>query len=307
MKAVDLHCDTLSVCLSRGGDLISNNFQLDVTRLCRQDGHIQVFACFLSDEWRGEAAYDYFLAQYAILKATIEKSDLISWYGFDGKMQPHHCHALVSVEGGHAIHGDISLIPKLKELGISFFTLVWNGDNELGCGARGGSDGLTEIGRQAVMELQKEDIVVDVSHLNERGIDEVLYLAEKPIAATHSNSRSICENRRNLTDEQLKKLFSGKGICGLNYYPVFINGKDDCGLDDIRRHTDKMLALGGESCLALGSDFDGADMPSFLLNCSGLYILYENMVKWYGEAVADKIFYGNAQSFIDKNLGKLGE
>lgn len=302
MKVFDLHCDTLSVCLENKAELYENNFQLDIKRGIKNEEYIQTFACFVPDNLRGDAAYDYFLRERSVLTAAIEKHDEITWYNSDKPIKKNHCHAILSIEGGCVIKGDVSLIPKIKNLGVSIFGMVWNGDNELASGIGGSENGLTEIGRAAVRELEKNNIIVDISHLNVRGTDELLEMAEKPPVATHSNSFSICGSRRNLQDYQIKKLIDKQGLCGINFYPAFINNTNECELDEFKPHIDNFLSLGGEDILALGSDFDGASMPHEMQGAEGLYRLYENVVKWYGDAVADKIFFENAKRFIDKNL-----
>ena len=175
--------------------------------------------------------------------------------------------------------------------------------NELGSGALGGKDrGLTPFGKECVRELERNRIIIDISHLNDRGVDDVFHIAERPVAATHSNLRSVCGSPRNLTDSQFKEIVRRGGICGVNFYPPFVNGEKDYSLDSLRRHLERMLKLGGEGTVALGSDFDGASMPSFLKGIESLYTLYSAVVEWFGTELADRLFYKNAVEFTAKNL-----
>lgn len=303
MRLFDLHCDTITECLDKEKSLAKNDLQLDLTRGNQLGTWVQVFAFWLDTRFVGEEAYRRFLAQRAFLLGELERHpDLVTLYHTGAKVQENKCSALMSVEGGHVLGGKLERIALLKQLGISFLTLVWNGDNELGCGTGGGDGGLTDFGRAAIAELERENIILDLSHLNQKGTEDVFRLAKKPLVATHSNSRFIWNHKRNLDDHQLQYLIENEGLCGFNYYPVFVNGEADCDLEAFKRHLDHLLVLGGEDILSLGSDFDGAAMPTFLKGIEALYMFYDSVVKWYGETIADKLFYENAKRFVDKNI-----
>ncbi|MFZ2537738.1 MAG: membrane dipeptidase [Oscillospiraceae bacterium] len=303
MLLFDLHCDTVTGCLESGRSLVKNEFQLDLERGNRLGTWVQVFAFWLDTKYCGDKAYDRFLEQRRLLVHEIERhSDKIELYHTGAEVTQGKCSALMAVEGGHVLGGKLERIDYLKQLGVSFLTLVWNEDNEIGCGAKGSDNGLTDFGREAVVELERNNIIIDISHLNQKGTDEVFHLAKKPLVATHSNSRAIHDIKRNLCDYQLKYLIDHNGLCGINYYPEFVNGMEDCTAEDFKRHLDHILELGGEDILALGSDFDGAPMPSFLNGIEALYIFYGNVVKWYGQKIADKLFYENARQFTEKNI-----
>lgn len=304
MRLFDLHCDTLERCLSTGEPLERNSGQLDLER-GTAGGYpwIQTFACFLDQNDHGEAALQKFLSMRQILMDAVEHSSrLVLWDG--GEPRPGVCTAQLAVEGGQALAGRLENVERFAEWGVRILTLVWNGDNELGSGALDGQDrGLTPFGRACLRELERCGILADVSHLNDRGIADVFALAERPVLATHSNLRSIHGHPRNLTEEQFRHLVSEGGLCGLNYYPLFVNGGTDCTPEELRRHLERMLELGGENSVALGSDFDGAGMPSFLGGVEGVCTLYRHVVKWYGESLADRLFYQNAASFFAKFKG----
>ncbi|MEG0691509.1 MAG: membrane dipeptidase [Oscillospiraceae bacterium] len=303
MRLFDLHCDTITECLDKGKSLVTNDLQLDLERGNQLGTWVQVFACWLDTKYVKEDAYNRFLQQRALLLHEIDNHpNQIGLYHTGTQVTQHKCLAILSVEGGHVLGGKLEHIQDLKELGVSFLTLVWNGDNEIGCGAKGSDRGLTSFGREAVAELENRNIIIDISHLNEKGTEDVFGLVKKPLVATHSNSRLIHDNKRNLYDEQIRYLIANDGLCGFNYYPVFVNGKEDCTIDEFKRHLDHILSIGGEDILSLGSDFDGASMPSFLKGIDSLYIFYGNVLKWYGEKVADKLFYENAKRFVDENI-----
>ena len=303
MRLFDLHCDTVTGCLNTGKSLAENDLQLDLKRGNQLGTWVQVFACWLDTCYVGEEAYQRFLEQRALLLGEIEKfPNAIELFQTGKEVNANQCSAVLAVEGGHVLGGKIEHVKDLKQQGVSFLTLVWNDDNELGSGPYGSAKGLTTFGREVVAELEKQNIIIDISHLNEKGVADVFALATKPLVATHSNSRHVHEHKRNLDDTQLTYLIEYQGLCGINYYPAFVNGQEDCSLEDIKAHIEHILELGGEDILALGSDFDGAPMPSFLGGVDGLCTFYGNVVKWYGEKIADKLFYDNAKQFIDKNI-----
>ncbi|MEG1448601.1 MAG: membrane dipeptidase, partial [Oscillospiraceae bacterium] len=147
-------------------------------------------------------------------------------------------------------------------------------------------------------------IVLDVSHLNDKSFYEVCENATKPFVASHSNARSVCHMLRNLKDDQLKIIFDGGGVVGINFYPKFIERyKSKDYLDDIYAHIEHMLSLGGENSSALGSDFDGADMEDKMPNQEYLFRLYEYLLsRNIDEKIINKIYYDNAYSFFKKIL-----
>lgn len=300
----DLHSDTATACFDQDKSLVCNDWQMDASRGTNAlDGWIQTFAAFLSDDVRGEAAYEKFLGIRLKLLKEISQSDgkLSLFHDGDGPTEGV-CKVLLSVEGGCVLNGKLERAEELKRLGVSFLTLTWNGDNEIGSGAGGSGGGLTAFGKELIPEMEKQNIIVDISHLCDNGVYDVFSLAKKPLIATHSNARAIWDCPRNLTDEQLSFLIKNKGICGLNGFPLFINGEQDYQPTDYRRHLEHILKLGGEDIIAIGMDWDGASMPSFIKDIEGLYSLYSSVVKWYGEKLAQKLFYENALSFVRENL-----
>lgn len=303
-RIFDLHCDTLSRCLDTGESLYQNGGQLDGARICGVNvPWVQTFACFIESECRGEAAFSRFLAMQRLFTETLE-SDPAHFVLYDPDKTPEKgvCTAVLSVEGGTAIGGDIRNIEVMASLGVRFFTLVWNGSNELAHGIGGEEKGLTPFGRDCLDELLRVGIVPDISHLNDFGIDDVFSQTDAPVIATHSNLRAVCSHPRNLTDGQFKELVHRKGLCGINFYPLFVTGgkQDPYAYDALHRHLDRMLSLGGEPVIALGSDFDGAVMPPCLNSVEKLVTLYDSVVEWYGESLADRLFYGNAASFMQR-------
>lgn len=187
------------------------------------------------------------------------------------------------------------------EAGVKMMTLTWNGPNALGSG-HDTRQGLTRFGREAVREMEAQRMVVDASHLNDRGFSDLVEVATRPFAASHSNARSVCGHRRNLTDAQARTIFEGGGIVGLNYCRDFLReGSGDVTPDAVLRQVDRLLELGGERGLALGSDYDGTDVPSWLDGCERVGTLHELIARHFGREVAERVFYENARDFFLRN------
>ncbi|MEG0571397.1 MAG: membrane dipeptidase, partial [Oscillospiraceae bacterium] len=281
MFTFDLHCDTAFEMFKNKQGFLNNGLCVDLAKLTNLNQKIQTFAFWIDDIYSNDNAFSHFCEQYNYFLYKLKlNSDYIKLY--DKTFEENKLNAILSVENGRVLQGDIKKIATLKKMGISFLSLVWNGENEIGSGMLG-SGSLTDFGKQAVRELENTNIIVDVSHLNERGFYDVCEIATKPLIASHSNSAAVHDHPRNLSDEQLNYIINNHGLCGINFYPLFVNGKSDCEFSDLTRHVEHILSLGGENILALGSDFDGALMPKSLNCVSGLEKYRDYMLKYYSE------------------------
>ena len=182
-------------------------------------------------------------------------------------------------------------------------TLTWNGENELGSGHTT-DHGLSEFGKEAVREMEKEGVLVDVSHLNDHGFADLLEVAAKPFVATHSNARALCSHKRNLTDDMIREMVRRDCLIGLNYFVKFLRDDGEVhSLDDIYRHTMHFFELGAKKNLALGSDFDGSLLPECLNTPAKAASIYEYLIsRGVSQEDADGVMYKNAQEFFRKNL-----
>lgn len=299
MRYFDLHCDTLNECRKGKISLLRNDYDVSVERGMLFDQWVQTFATFVHDDCRGVKAYRRFLDQVKILQEALAESDKIVLY------DPNHvregvCNAILSVENGAALGGKLERIGEFKELGVRILSLTWNGENELA----GGVDseiGLTALGKKAVKELEANQIVIDVSHLNNIGFWELCEIAERPFIATHSNCFDICPHKRNLDDLQIQEIIRRKGLIGINFYPIFINGESDASFQELRAHIRHIVDLGGEDVIAVGSDFDGAVALSRLNCIEKIPHWHQNLNKHFAPELVDKIIFKNAQRFFEEN------
>lgn len=275
------------------------HLHLNYNRLCEAGIDLQVFVLFTED----------FLTPDEQLRSVLGMIDLFYHrVCVDGKMRPVLSKVdlnknlelglrsgLLSIEGGGCLGHDLGVLRMMYRLGVRAMGLTWNNGNSIadGCGAEE-DRGLTPFGRDVVREMNRLGMVVDVSHLAVKGFWDVIEETNAPIIASHSNARAIHDHRRNLDDDQIRAVIKTGGTVGLTYVPYFLADKENVTIQDLLRHADHILSLGGENHLALGSDFDGIGHTMVDLRHGGDYPrLQEALVKAYGDTVARKIMGEN--------------
>ena len=150
--------------------------------------------------------------------------------------------------------------------------------------------------------------MIDLSHINEAGFDDVARLSDAPLVATHSNAHAVTPSTRNLTDRQLKMIRDSRGMVGLNYATSFLrrDGRQspDMGWEDVLAHLDHLIETLGEDHVGLGSDFDGATIPNGIGDVSGQPALVDAMrAHGYDEALLTKLCHGNWLALLDRTWG----
>ncbi len=308
MQFIDLHCDTITTAFDKKVSMEENNLHIDFKRLTAFNAPVQFFAVWLNDEslkkpFESTLKYiEFFRSELNKTKYPIRfarsYTDII--YNRNRRVTS----ALLSIEGGEAIEDDLDNIHRLREQGARIFTLTWNRKNKLASGALSGSDDrLTDLGRAVVKELNKADMFIDVSHLNEAGFYEVCALTDKPIVASHSNSYEVCPFPRNLKDDQIREIAKLGGVIGFNLCADFIRSDGKPDHEDVIRQIEHILNVGGENILGLGCDYDGITNTPKGLEDIGCSVFFFNLIeKYLGEDIAQKIFYSNLDMFLQDNL-----
>ena len=308
MPLFDLHCDTLTRSLyppyEGAGETLDNpQFQLALGKVPAGTKWVQCFAVFVPDECRGGDAASFFdrWADSFHRQAAAHGSRLAACRTFPEMEQAvagGKCAALLTVEGGAALAGRLERVQALYETGVRMMTLTWNGENELASG-HDTQKGFTSFGREAVAEMERLGMVVDVSHLNDRGVEELLGFAGRPFAASHSNARAVCGHRRNLPDAFLREMVRRECLIGLTYAQPFLSEDGRGNMDDLYRHICHLLDLGAERCIALGSDYDGASIHPALDSVEkSLGIQAYLTARGIPEHTAEDIMFGNAWRFF---------
>ncbi len=302
MRLFDLHCDTLVEAMNTGKRLRHNDLQLSFDKGKSFSSWIQTMAIFVEDSIRGGDARGIVDRALQYLESELNQSPEIRRCegpkDFAQVKSSAETGIMLSLEGGTPLAGDLRSVRELRKAGVRMMTLTWNGSNEIGGGA-GAPGGLTEFGRSVISEMEACGMAVDISHASDELFAGVAAAARKPFVASHSNSRAICPHRRNLTDEQFGEIVRRGGVVGINLYPEFITGGHDASLDDIYRHMEHFWSLGGEKVTAIGTDFDGAEMPSCIPDLAHLERLAEYLLgKNTKESLVNDLFFNNAYNFF---------
>lgn len=223
--------------------------------------------------------------------------------------------AVVHIEGAESIDTDFANLHAFYDQGLRSLGPVWSRDTVWGHGVpfRYPSDpdigpGLTDAGKALIRECNQLKIMVDLSHLNAAGVDDVARISDAPLVATHSNAWAICPHARNLTDRQLHMIRDSDGLVGINLGSVFLrpDGRkdDDFELDIMTRHFDHLVDTLGEDRVALGSDFDGTLVPRPLGDCAGLPRLTEVLSRHgVDDALMAKFTHKNWLRVLEKTWG----
>lgn len=207
-------------------------------------------------------------------------------------------HSIVlGIENGLALEHDIRNIQHFKQRGVSYITLCHNGDNDICDSARGCNTfgGLSKFGRQVIQEMNRQGIMIDLSHANENSFYQALEASEVPIVCSHSNCRSLCDHPRNLTDDQMHALAQAGGVMQLTLYNGFLRLPEktaaskvgivgspvssDADLSDFMRHLDHAISIMGIDHVGIGTDFDGDGGILGLRDASELINITEHLLR----------------------------
>ncbi len=280
----DGHCDTVYETYIQDKVLAKNNLQLDLKRLNENKEAVQVFAAFVDKKNITVSPMKHVLRLINHYYDETEKNaDILkhcnSYREIRDALSSGKVASVLSIEGGEALEGELSALFMFYKLGVRLITLTWNYANEIAdgiCEPRGG--GLTEFGREVVKEMNRLKMVVDVSHLSEKGFWDVAEISEAPFIASHSCVKKLCNHPRNLTDEQIKAIINIGGCIGVNFYPEFLTEGKVCTSEDIIRHIDYICNLGGIYNVGFGSDFDGVEsLPTDIKGAEDIYIIINKL------------------------------
>lgn len=302
MKFFDLHCDTITELHKSNGSLAKNDGHISLDRASYLTEYVQDYAIFISDEYRGKAAVDYFDSVYAYYKNEMSINGISEY----ADRKETRFKSILSVEGGAGLGGTIEGLHHLADCGVKLITITWNGRNELASGCFDEEDiGLTSFGRIAVKEMERLRIAADVSHLSVKGFYDLADIAEKPFMASHS-CIDIVDNykakHRNLTKEQVKIIAEHKGVIGINLWEKLL-GNEDNSSDAVLRHMSEIIDVGGEDIVAMGTDFDGCDINPELAGIEKIQSLHDYLSHHgFDEKLLDKIFFSNADRFFTNLL-----
>lgn len=221
---------------------------------------------------------------------------------------------VMHMEGAEAIGPDLDALYLFHAMGLRSLGPVWSRPTIFGHGVPmafpGSPDtglGLTQAGLDLVRLCDELGILVDLSHLNEKGFDDVARVSSAPLVATHSNAHALCDSPRNLTDRQLHMIRERGGMVGFNFATFYLNidGRADTGTgwDVMLRQLDHLIAQAGEHHVGLGSDFDGCVLPDLIGDVTGVQHLFDAMASHgYDTPLIAKLARGNWMNCLERCL-----
>ncbi len=308
MNIIDLHCDALMKLWEGKGKLrFADSPELHTNKLRLKQGQVMVqcFAIFIEPDIASDRKFqaaleqvDYFYKE--VLGKNPEMKQVKDWTDFD-HLKDGEIGAMLTLEGVDAIGNDLTKLHILYQLGVRSVGLTWNNANLAADGAgepRGG--GLTLFGKEIVKFNNEYQILTDVSHLSEKAFWDVIERADYPIAS-HSNSKTLCNHPRNLTDEQATAMFNKGGMIHVVYNPPFVKEDGKATITDLVEHIDHFCSLGGLKQIGLGSDFDGiSELIPGLEDASKVQNLINELLKYYSEEAVKGFAY---QNFLNHRPG----
>ena len=265
----DLHCDTALALMGKDlmtpGSLAKNQLHIDLERAAALPGYAQCFACFTTPfmrDWHNVSPETVFQAEIDVMMGQLAQNASVISQAFTAEdvVKNHEAgimSAILTIEGPAGFGFDPQLLEVLHQLGFRMTTLGWNEKNVL-TGSHKTGGGLTDLGIAYLKEAQRVGMMVDVSHISDEGFWDIIRHTEKPVVASHSNSRAICGHSRNLTDDMFRAICECGGVAGFNQCAPFVGEKAD--LDTVCDHIIHFLELDPEGRhIALGGDLDGCD------------------------------------------------
>ena len=222
--------------------------------------------------------------------------------------------AVPHLEGAAAVAPDRSNLDLLCAAGVRSIGLVWSRPNRFGRGVPaehpGDPDtgpGLTDAGRSLVRACGERGIVVDCAHLNAAGTEDVAATSSNPLVVSHAGAHAVCPASRNLTDEQLELIGGTGGLVGVTFARGFLRPDGDrdadASVETLVDHVVRVADVAGAECVALGSDFDGASVPSAVDDVAGLPAVLDALRERFSERETRAIAAGNWRRVLRETWG----
>ncbi len=311
MKCFDCHADigmdVLMKCESGEKDIL-NQFHLKKL----QDGEVSgvSMACF----FEGHESMETAKKMIELLKEEIElNTDSIHFYR-QGEFSNNRLNALISIEGMCFVkENPEAFLDWAYEQGVRIGSLCWNDENALATGAKGNpTRGLTELGKRAIKHMNKLKMIVDVSHTNEKSFYDILQVSTRPIMATHSNARKLCNADRNLTDQQIKAIATTGGLIGLVAAKYFVaDTEENQNAATLAKHAAYIKELTSINHVCIGFDYMDFLAEPFGRQSMAYDLQDASMSQNLIEALKDEGFthqevemiaYQNIERFLIENL-----
>lgn len=337
---IDTHVDTATHLLWRSPEFSQrlSEGHVDIPRLREGGADAMIFAVWINEGFSNEEALALCLRGIDVIHQTIEQhsSDLAfarTAQDVKDAKQNGKIAILISIEGGRVICDDLGILRMLESLGVCSITLAWSA-------AHGWADshnhlrhnGLTEFGKNVVCEMQRLNMLVDVSHLSDKAFWDVLEVAERPVFASHSSCRTVQEHTRNMRDEMIEALAKNGGVMNINFVGQFIGtGKVEAPANPpwyspklrdpfdrialpseepgppfsrLMDHFNHAIKIAGADHVGIGSDFDGVtQLPQGMEDVSKLPAITSGLLEaGHSEEVVRKVLGENDLCLFEQTL-----
>lgn len=305
-KVFDSHCDTAKALWSKKEHLMENSCHVSLTQSEGFGGYGQFFAfcttAGIDTGWTYEQLlwepHHYFTEELQRVSDRVQLC--VNGAQYDEALAAGKCAAFLSLEGAEGISCDPGRLEELRAAGVTMVNLTWNADNALAGCSQSDGPGLSQQGKEFVRRAQKLGIIIDVSHVSDRAFWDIMDMTDRPIVASHSNSRKLCGHSRNLTDEQFQAICDCGGYAGINLYPTFLcENESAADFEAIYSHMDHFLQLGGEH-VALGGDLDGiGSLPQGMTGLKDYMALAAFLEKkGFSETVIEHIYSNTMEKVV---------
>ncbi len=313
MNYFDLHCDTAYEMYHKHEPLGTNRLAVSLDGYDAYEKKVGVFAVWSENTRSANDIYGDFFSILDNLKTEIENNNDRAILCTDIgtlKADDNRLKVIPAVEGSRLLEKDLSRLDILREMGVRVLTLAWGGECEA-CGAYDTDVGLTDFGFRVVERCEELGIILDVSHLSEKGFWDLANVAKKPFIATHSSAEAICSHPRNLNDTQIRTILTNGGIIGLNLVGKHLSKtfeqeeptEKELVYETVLRHVAHFLEKGSTTGLCFGCDMDGTTPLCGLETVDKVKDLADVMrLQGAQEQMIENVFYNNAMQFFIKNF-----
>lgn len=309
---IDLHNDCIDMMISNPSynfSIWNNTNHTDIPRLKFGEVDVQFFALWVNPNTYSNH-YEHTLTMINKFNSIMTDNPLSIQQAYNmneavniaeqGKIA-----AVIGVEGGHSIENSLEKLENLYNAGMRYMTITWNNaldwaiphnhQNTL-------TQGLSEFGRDVIRKMDTLGVIIDVSHVGIKTIQDILEVTTNPIIASHSGVRSITNNSRNLYDWQIQDIANSGGVIGVVFYPNFLTGTNNATITNVIQHINHIVNLVGIDYVAIGSDFDGIGRtPVGLENVSKFPNLTSALIQQgYSQNDVEKILGGNFRRVFEQ-------
>jgi microsomal dipeptidase-like Zn-dependent dipeptidase len=203
---------------------------------------------------------------------------------------------MLGIENGLALGHDIQNVKYFAQRGVVYITLCHNGDNDICDSARGCNthNGVSQFGEKVIQEMNRNGLMVDLSHANEKSFYDALQISSTPIVCSHSNCRALCDHPRNLTDDQLRALAQAGGVAHTTLYHGFLRKEGEATIIDAINHLEHAIDVMGIDHVGIGTDFDGdGGVRGYADASEAIQFTLQLLRRHYSERDIQKIWGGN--------------